>query len=181
MLPLMKALTQIAPANGSMRVATLDLRRREVTFEQDNVKQLDWTKLKQVVTPEKGPAMIDIKGLEQKHETPDFLRDEVLRRLSALREASSGSEQKPLHVFVVLGSPMDFYAFHHFPSIPPEQTEDCVVYYLQFELYNPQYASGALGSVRKMMKPLPIHTMQVRSPQSIRHALAKVLEDVASM
>jgi hypothetical protein len=181
MLPLMKAVTQIAPANGSMRVATLDLRRREVTFEQDNVKQLDWTKLKQVVAPGKGPGMIDIKGLEQKHETPDFLRDEVLRRLSALRETSSGSAQKPLHVFVLLGSPMDFYAFHHLPPIPPEQTEDCVVYYLQFELYNPQYASGALGSVRKMMKPLPIHTMQVRSPQSIRHALAKVLEEVASM
>lgn len=181
MLPLMKALTQITPANGSMRVAALDLRRREVTFEQDNVKQLDWARLRKVVAPENGPGMIDVKGLEQKHETPDFLRDEVLRRLSPMRENSSASGPRPLHVFVVLGSPMDFYAFHHFPPIPPEQTEDCVVYYLQFELYNPQYASGALGSVRKMMKPLPIHTIQVRSPQSIRHALARILDEVARM
>jgi hypothetical protein len=181
MLPLMKALSQITLANGSMRVAALDLRRREVTFEQDQVKQLDWLRLKKVVAPENGPATINVKGLEQKHESPDFLRDELLRRLSAFHETAGNPAQKPLHVFVVLGSPMDFYAFHRFPPIPQEETEDCVVYYLQFELYNPQYASGALGSVRKMMKPLPIHTFQVRSPQSIRHALARILDDVAHM
>lgn len=181
MLPLMKAVTQITLSNGSMRVATLDLRRREVTFEQEKVKQLEWGRLRKVVSPENGPATINVKGLEQKHENPDFLRDEVLRRISAFRESNSAAGQKPLHVFVVLGSPMDFYAFHHFPPIVPEETEDCIVYYLQFELYNPQYASGALGSVRKMMKPLPIHTIQVRSPQSIRHALARILDEVARM
>jgi hypothetical protein len=181
MLPLMKALTQIELSSGSMRVATLDLRRREVTFEQEGLKQLDWPRLKRVVSPENGPATISLKGLEQKHESPDFLRDEVLRRLRALRENSSGAAQKPLRVFVVLGSPMDFYAFHNLPTIPSEEAEDCVVYYLQFELYNPRYASGALGSVRKMMKPLPIHTIQVRSPESIRHALARILDDVARL
>ena len=175
MVPLMKALSQITPGEGSVRVDTLDLRQQKVTFEQENPRQLDWARLKEVMAPVNGPGMINVKGLEQKHETPDFLRDELLRRLRAVRQASSA--QPPLHVFVVLGSPMDFYAFHHFPPIDPEQAENCVVYYLQFETYA-GYADGALSKVRSMLKPLPIHTIKVRSAESVRHALARILEEV---
>ncbi len=178
MLPLMKSLSQIAPSDGSMRLAALDLRRRAVTFEQDGTQPLDWARLKKVIAPENGPGMIDVKGLEQKQETPDFLRDELLRRLRAARQGGSGPA--PLHVFVVLGSPMDFYAFHHFPPIDPEQAENCVIYYLQFETYA-GYADGALGKVRTMLKPLPIRTIKVRSPESVRHALARILEEVSRM
>ncbi len=185
-LPLLKALSQINLGHGSLNVAMLDLRRRRVTFEQDGVKDLDWPHAKTVLAPENGPAQIDITALEQKRESPVFLQDELIRRLNAAEEpqanaALSQPATDAVHVFVVIGSPMDFYSFRDLPHLSPGKQEKCVVYYLQFELVNKQYADGALGRVRNMLKPLPVHTFQVRSPESIRHALAKILEEVANL
>jgi hypothetical protein len=173
-LPLLKALSQIQLEQGSVSVAMLDLRHRRVTFEQEEVRELDWPRARAVLAPENGPATIDIAALEQRRESPAFLQDELLRRLNA-----SGSA--PLHVFVVIGSPMDFYSFRNLPHLPPGSEEKCVVYYLQFELLNTLYADGAVGNVRNMLKPLTVHAIKVRSAESIRHALARILDEVASM
>jgi hypothetical protein len=198
-LPLLKALSQVNLEHGSINVAMLDLRKHAVTFEEDNVKELDWTRAKAVLAPANGPATIDIKALEQKRESPAFLQDELLRRLSSTPvaqkvDASGGSSPdlqpggdsanahgEPLHVFVIIGSPMDFYSFRDLPHLPPGSEEKCVVYYLQFELLNPAYADGAIGNVRKMLKPLTVHVFKVRSAESVRHALAKIMEEVSTM
>lgn len=197
-LPLLKALSQINLKQGSINVAMLDLRKRAVTFEEDNVKELDWERAKAVLAPANGPATIDIKALEQKRESPAFLQDELLRRLTSAPagekpaaipatgpELRTGGDPKamaaPLHVFVIIGSPMDFYSFRDLPHLPPGSEEKCVVYYLQFELLNPAYADGAIGNVRKMLKPLTVHVFKVRSAESVRHALAKMLEEVSAM
>jgi len=186
-LPLLKALSQINLDRGSLNVAMLDLRRRRVTFEQDSVKELDWPRAKTVLAPENGPALIDIVALERRRESPVFLQDELLRRLNAGAQdaPADADESRPagdaVHIFVVIGSPMDFYSFRNLPKLAPGSAEKCVIYYLQFELLNTQYADGALGSVRNMLKPLPVRTFKVRSAESIRHALAKILEEVANM
>jgi hypothetical protein len=180
-LPLMKALSQIRLEGGSLNVAMLDLRRRRVTFEQDEVKTLDWPRARAVLAPENGPATIDIKALEQKRESPAFLQDELLRRLNSGTSDDSRQEAEPFHVFVVIGSPMDFYSFRNLPHMPAGSEERCVVYYLQFELLNPQYADGAVGNVRNMLKPLKVHAIKVRSAESIRHALARILAEVSAL
>jgi hypothetical protein len=203
-LPLLKALSQVSLEQGSLNVAMLDLRQRRVTFEQNNVKALDWPRARSVLAPENGPGMIDIKALEQRRESPAFLQDELLRRLNAapagpqasadsqtsgdsqtsvepLKIADTRARAEPLHVFVIIGSPMDFYSFRDLPHLPPGSEEKCVVYYLQFELLNTTYANGAIGNVRKMLKPLTVHVFKVRSAESVRHALARMLEEVAAM
>lgn len=266
-LPLLKDLSQIRVANGprqSLHVATLDLRLHKVTFEQDDGQPLNWTELQTVLAPENGPGMVNVQALEHRHETPDFLRDELLRRLayqsrpataagsspatspatqasdpvspqpagkdfsgeqlghdargltvplndddpapakaapspeppaprdqapsseptpSRLPESGAGSsasqprEGRAFRVFIIIGSPMDFYAFHHFPPIDPALAENCVVYYLQYENYG-GYLNGALGEFRKMLKPLAIHTIKVRSAESVRQALARIVHEV---
>jgi hypothetical protein len=179
-LPLLKALSQINLEQGSIDVAMLDLRKRAVTFEEDGVKELDWPRARSVLAPETATGTIDIKALEQRRESPAFLQDELLRRLnSASDTVKPGGE--PLHVFVIIGSPMDFYSFRDLPHLPPGSEEKCVVYYLQFELLNTTYADGAIGNVRKMLRPLPVHVFKVRSAESVRHALAKMLEEVSSL
>ena len=75
---------------------------------------------------------------------------------------------------------MDFYDFGHFPPINPAQAENCVVYYLQFQVYGP-YATGALGKVGKMLKPLTIHTIKVRSAESVREALKRIVAEVGQI
>jgi len=177
-LPLLKALSQIELERGTVSVAMLDLRHRRVTFEQEEVHELDWPRARAVLAPENGPAVIDLAALEQRRESPAFLQDELLRRLNTAEPGRAGA---PLHVFVVIGSPMDFYSFRNLPHLPPGSEEKCVVYYLQFELLNTLYAEGAVGNVRNMLKPLRVHAIKVRSPESIRHALARILDDVASM
>lgn len=251
-LPLLKDLSQIRvpSAPGRLHVATLDLRLHKITFEQDDGRPLNWTALKTVLAPENGPGMIDVQALEHKHETPDFLRDELLRRLmsqasdpgspqpadkdfpgkqfghdapgltvplndddpapakaapspdppptlgdhasspapvpspspnsAAASSAPQARDGRPFRVFIIIGSPMDFYAFHHFPAIDPALAENCVVYYLQYETYG-GYLDGALGEFRKMLKPLAIHTIKVRSGESVRHALARIVQDVDEM
>lgn len=212
-LPLVRDLSQIQVANGSLNVATLDLRQHRVTFEQDDVTSLDWSALRNALAPQNGPEMIDLRGLEQTREQPDFLRDEILRRLGASSEdvASSGGPAPsgplvnvsgpcagcspaikpkgpgpkrpagpPFHVFIVVGSPMDFYAFRHFPPIDPAQAENCVVYYLQYQVYGP-YATGAMDKVTKMLKPMTIHTIKVRSGESIREALKRIVTEVGEI
>jgi len=190
-LPLLKALSQVNVQQGSINVAMLDLRKRTVMFEEDNVKELDWARAKAVLAPANGPATIDIKALAQKRESPAFLQDELLRRLSITPAAQKSDELRtgddakahgePLHVFVIIGSPMDFYSFRDLPHLPPGSEEKCVVYYLQFEWVNPAYADGAIGNVRKMLKPLTVHVFRVRSAESVRRALAKMLEEVSAM
>jgi hypothetical protein len=181
-LPLLKALSQIQLERGSIDVAMLDLRKRAVTFEQDSVRQLEWKKAKEVLAPEKGngPGTIDVRALEQRRESPAFLQDELLRRLGNA-PAGKDATETPLHVFVIIGSPMDFYSFRDLPHLPAGSEENCVVYYLQFELLNTTYADGAVGNVRRMLKPLPVRVFKVRSAESIRHALAKMLEEVAAL
>ena len=216
-LPLVRDLSEIQVANGSLNVATLDLREHRVTFEQDDVTNLNWTALREALGPQNGPGMIDVKGLEQRREEPDFLRDEILHRMGASSSeedvASSGGpdpsdllvntsgrcagcspvmNQKPegpahkrpsdppFHVFIVVGSPMDFYAFHHFPPIDSAQAENCVVYYLQYQVYGP-YAAGAMDKVSKMLKPMTIHTIKVRSGESVREALKRIVREVGEI
>jgi hypothetical protein len=178
-LPLLKALSQIDLEDGSLSVAMLDLRRRRVTFEQDSVKDLDWPRARAVLAPENGPLTIDIKALEQRRESPAFLQDELLRRLNTPHGQTQ--EKEPFHVFVIIGSPMDFYSFRDLPHLPPGSEEKCVVYYLQFELLNTTYADGAVGNVRNMLKPLKVHVIKVRTAESIRHALARILDEVSQM
>jgi hypothetical protein len=179
-LPLLKSLDQIKLQNGSLSVAMLDLRKRRVTFEQDGGKALDWTRARAVLAPENGPGAIDIKALEQRRESPAFLQDELLRRLNAPAR-SPQKEEEPFHVFVIIGSPMDFYSFRNLPHMPPGSEEKCVVYYLQFELLNTTYANGAVNNVRNMLKPLTVHVIKVRSAESIRRALARILDEVSQM
>jgi hypothetical protein len=211
-LPLVRDLSEIRVPNGSLNVATLDLRQRRITFEQDDLTNLNWKALKNALAPENGPGMIDLNGLQQGREEPDFLRDEILRRLNGSPEnvAADGSVQselpvanggpceecstpakpdilnrkdsagRPFHVFIVVGSPMDFYAFHHFPPIDAAQAENCVVYYLQYQLYG-SYATGAMDKVSKMLKPVTIHTMKVRSAESIREALKRIVAEVGQI
>lgn len=173
-LPLLKALSQVSVERGSLNVAMLDLHRREVTFEQDDVKELDWPRARSVLAPEADTATVDIKLLAQRRESPAFLQDELLRRLNA-------ASADPLHVFVIIGSPMDFYSFRDLPRLPAGSEEKCVVYYLQFELLDTTYADGAVGNVRKMLKPLTVHVFKVRTAESVRHALARIVEEVSAM
>ena len=180
-LPTFKVLNQINLKNGSRRAAALDLIQRHVVFEQDDGKDLDWAVLRKTLSPDNGPGTVSVKDLQNKQQSPVYLREEIVRRLKAGSDQVAKPGERPLRVFVLLGSPMDFYTFPKLPEIETGEKQDCVIYYLQFEFTERQGITGGISNVEKMLKPLKIRSFEVRSADDVRRALAKMLEEVGRL
>ncbi len=204
-VPTFKVFTQIKVTNGSARAAALDLIQRRIPFEQNDGKELDWPVLRKALLPDNGPGVVSVKDLENRKQSPVFLRDEIVRRLKLSPSAAGKQGERPLHVFVVIGSPMETYDFPALPAIETGNEEDCIIYYLQFGLFEQEQQqnryrglehnrgfnhrgfghterhpfAGNVGNVEKMLKPLKIHTFQAWTPDDARHALAKIMEDLS--
>ncbi|MGZ4890135.1 MAG: hypothetical protein ACXWBH_13200, partial [Candidatus Angelobacter sp.] len=177
-LPMFKLFNQIALSNGSRSAAALDLVQRHVVFEQNDGKDLEWAALRKVLLPGKGPGMVSVKDLQNRKQSPIYLREEIERRLKTSSGQAATQGEKPLHVFIVIGSPMDPYVFPPLPSVETGNEEDCVIYYLQFEFLRRERSMSAIGSVEKMLKPLKIRSFEVKSPDDLRRALARVMEEL---
>src|SRR6185312_16992648 len=137
--------------------------QRHIVFEQDDGKDLDWAVLRKTLSPDSGPGTVSVKDLKNKQQSPVYLREEIVRRLKADSAHADKGGARSLHVFVVLGSPMDFYTFPKLPEIETGTEKDCVIYYLQFEFLRREGITGAIGNVEKMLKPLKIRSFEVRS------------------
>jgi hypothetical protein len=204
-VPVFKILSQINVTNGSHSEEVLDLVQRHIPFVQNDGKELDWPSLRKAIMPDNGPGVVSVKDLKNRQQSPVFLRDEIVRRL---KDSPTGAS-KPLRVFVLIGSPMDLYAFPSLPAIETGNEEDCLIYYLQFDFFEHEQPkphdqmrysnrgfnrernhdrdsdgfergrfNGNVGNVEKLLKPLKMRTFQVRSPDDVRHALAKIMEEL---
>jgi len=180
-LPTFKVLNQIDLKNGSRKAAALDLVQRHVVFEQDDGKDLDWAILRKTLSPDSGPGRVSVKDLQNRQQSPVYLREEIVRRLKAGSEPANKSGTRPLHVFILLGSPMDFYTFPRLPEIETGEENDCVIYYLQFEFSQGEGLRGAANNVEKMLKPLQMRSFQVRSADDVRRVLGKIMEDLSRL
>ena len=174
-------MNQINLKNGSRRAAALDLVQRHIVFEQDDGKDLNWAVLRKTLLPDAGPGTVSVKNLQNKQQSPVYLREEIVRRLKAGSEQANKSGEKPLHVFVLLGSPMDFYTFPKLPEIETAEENDCLIYYLQFEFAQRQEFIAGTGNVDKMLKPVKIRSFEVRSADDVRRTLAKMLEELGKL
>ncbi|HET8890365.1 MAG TPA: hypothetical protein VFQ41_15795, partial [Candidatus Angelobacter sp.] len=115
-LPMFKVFSQITPGNGSRRAAALDLVQRRIPFEQNDNRDLDWQNLRKALSPDNGPGTVSVRDLQNRRQSPVYLREEIVRRLKASAPSGKAGE-KPLHVFILIGSPMDMYVFPKLPEI----------------------------------------------------------------
>jgi hypothetical protein len=181
-LPIVKVLSQVSPSKGSVSVAALDLDRQRVTVEQPNLQELNWSPLKDSLAAGNGPAVVSVRSLMERRHSPVFLRDELVRRMAdaALAPAPAGD---PLVVFVVVGGPLDSYSFPDLPAISLSSQPDCAVFYLQYDpgKTGPRGPTGGIKKLEKMLRPLHVRTFTVRSAESIRQALARVMEEISKL
>jgi hypothetical protein len=180
-LPTFKIFNQINLKNGSRTAAALNLVQRRVVFEQSDGKELGWAVLRKTLSPDSGPGTVSVKDLQNRQQSPVYLREEIVRRLKAGSNHAAKPGVKPLRVFVVLGSPMDFYTFPKLPEIETGEEQDCVIYYLQFEFTQREGVTGAINNVGKMLKPLKMRSFEVRSADDVRRVLAKIMEDLSRL
>lgn len=198
-VPTLKVFSQVEMHNGSLDVATLDLKDRKVTFEQESTPNdtetgakagrdaapagLDWPRLKTALKAT-DPGTINVRVLKDRHPSPAFLRDELVRRITTDIARPASPKAAPLRVYVIISGPLISYSFNNLDSTPtpsalPEQCA-CLIYYLEYDLVPARTAGlSTIGKVEKMLKPLKVRAFPINSANDIRHALAVMLSEIS--
>lgn len=175
LIPILKTFSQIDVSNGIVNLATLDLTRQKVSFEQSNINvtQLDWAELRDVLTAA-DPSKIDVRSLQDRKYNAAFLRDEIARRIPSHEESQSTA---PMRVIILLSSSVAFNARAGLKEIELPRECDCLVYHLRFDWWNSRLA--AFDDIDKVLKPLKLRKFSASSAREVRKALAVMLEEIS--
>jgi hypothetical protein len=201
LLPTTKVLSQVNWGETTLGLAWLDLSRRRITYQQDNMHGLDWSKAAGTLA-ELNPGMIDVKSLENRQHTAQFFLDEVHRRIVATK----GAAPRRTSVVIILSSAVRFESAQEVHPIAPEGATDARVFYIRYQP-PPRISVGpaapAMGRQRRRMqdggpvvrtdseaqtdqlepflKPLDPRLFEVTTPEQFRKALATILADIAKL
>jgi len=175
LIPILKTFSQIRVSNGVVNLATLDLTRQKVNFEQSNINvtQLDWDELRDVLTAA-DPSKIDVRSLHDRKYSAAFLRDEIARRIPSREE---GQSTAPMRVIILLSSSVAFNAREGLREIELPRECNCLVYHLRFDWWNSRLA--AFDDIDKVLKPLKLRKFSASSAREVRKALAVMLDEIS--
>ena len=189
LLPTLKILWQSGSAPISEHVELVDLARRRAVFQQHEIRDLDWPRLKASLG-EANTASIDIQSLSGRHHDAQFL-------VSQARKLMSASE-KPC-VLVVLTKPVAFESGEDLEPISTEGLPACRVFYIRYRAeagaaraFSEEMRGRGLGSRRggpmgparlpreavdqlaATLKPLRPRVFDVGTPEQMARAIAEV-------
>ena len=199
LVPALKVLSQMEVAGGSLHVTLLDIPNRRVIFEQDAVHQLDWKRLRQVLT-EVDPNKIDVHSLEHREQNASYFMQQVRERLGP-----SGAANEPLHVLIVLAAPMTLDSGEKSRPLESEAKPQGPLYFVRYHLppermplvyespsrmgrrnypggmQQPAAQPEAFDSLQPLLKPLQPRLYDVYSPEQFRKALSSLLDEIARL
>jgi hypothetical protein len=175
LIPILKTLSQMDVPNGIINLATLDLTRQQVSFEQSavNANQLDWSHLREAVAAA-DPNTIDVHSLQDRKYNAAFLRDELARRIALHSEDQAGD---PVRVFILLTSPVAFTAHNGLSQIELPRDCNCLIYHVRYNWWLSRMA--AFDDIDKVLKPLRLRKFSASSPLQVRKALATMLAEIS--
>jgi hypothetical protein len=191
----LKAISQTGSSSLSEHVELLDLARRRAVFDQDEVHDLDWPRLK-ISLGEANTASIDIRSLTDRHRDAQFF---VSRVRSLLR-----ATDKPC-VLVVLTPPVAFEQGENLEPVSLEGLVACRVVYIRYRApvqsvapFGQQLGGRGRGSrmggpatpsrssqdvvdqLESTLKPLSPKIFDVWTPEQMTKALADILKLLVS-
>jgi hypothetical protein len=189
LLPTLKALSQTGSTSVSEHVELLDLARRRTVFNQDEVHDLDWPRVKASLGDAKTTS-IDIHSLSERHHDAQFFVSRVRSVLHALETPC---------VLVVLTKPLAFESGEDLEAISLEGIPACRVFYIRYrppvQLTRPsipQMGGPSLGSRRRgpmtrdqfpknavdqlaaTLKPLSPKVVDIGTPEQMAKVLAEI-------
>jgi len=209
-LPALKVLSQVQVRNGTLNLAVLDLSRRKVSFQQSDVRELDWPGLKTGLA-EASPDIINVHALEQREQDAQFFVTEVNRRWSeppnvVLGNGAHPDSAKSTRVLIVLSAPMSFASGADLHPIKAAKDPNQRIFYIRYRPTVPrpfpppepspfERQRGAMGrglprppafavqqdSLEGTLKPLDPRLFDVETPEQFRKALAVILSDISRM
>jgi hypothetical protein len=202
LIPALKVISQMEIAKGTMNISLLDLERRKVSFHQQEVGKLDWTRLRAELA-ENDPNLIDVHALENHEQNAQFFVSEVRKRLESTESNGAG----PVRVLIVLSGPMAFSKGQDLHPIEAAPEPGSRVFYIRYyapvrpqavtldtgpELRRgvgmrpPPPAADSRGktgedSLVRTLKPLAPRTFDVTTPIEFRSALAAIISEISQL
>ena len=198
LLPALKVISQMAPRNGSLSVAVLDLARRRVTFHQEDMTNLDWQALKDSLK-EADAGTIDVKSLEDRHRKAEFFEAEISRRIASAAKAPGA--ESPACVLMVLSNPVEFEWGEKLEPIRIAPELACRVFYFRYHppmvapavpvpalargrrqrpgLPPPGIRESQIDQLEPTLKPLAPQVFDIETPEQFRKALATTLAGIS--
>lgn len=186
MLGIIKVLSQMELANGSLHITAFDLHRRNVLFEQDTRGELDWPRLRTALA-QINPLSIPVQALEGRKQNAAFLRELLQHRLPppavAPVHAGNGgnggsdaqaSAAEPLRVFLVVSSPVIFERGADLSPVVPPHGDDFRVYHLQYRVS----AANLWDDLPRVLRELAPRRFELQTPDEFRRALARILAEL---
>jgi hypothetical protein len=204
LVPALKVISQIEVQNGSIDVTLLDLERRKVSFAQEEVKTLDWEKLKAALI-ENDPNKIDVHALENHEQNAQFFVSEIRKRLEKTEtngDVPLGLEAEPKKVLIVLSGPMAFPKGQDLRPIEAAPEPGSKVFYIRYLPPRPGPSPGMVGrggrgisppmqmpprgpstedSLARTLKPLAPRVFDVTNPMEFRSALASIITEISAL
>ncbi len=197
LLPTLKVISQTGSPALSEHVELLDLARRRAAFQQDQVHDLDWPRLKASLE-EASTASIDVHSLTERHHDAQFFVSQVRTLLRA-------SEKQPC-VLVVLTNPVAFESGENLEPVSTEALPACSVFYIRYHEpvprvspFDQQMGGRGWGSRRgggpirnrppqevvdqleATLKPLGPKVFDVATPDEMTKALAEIEKSLLAM
>jgi hypothetical protein len=165
------ALSQMGIASGTISITGLDLVRREVLFQQDDFKSVNWNSLMDAIKTAQSPN-ISAGALQGSKNNGAFFRDYLNRQIG-----SGPAEGGPLRVFIVVTSSTLFESGADLRPIQIEGDCRCRVYYLRFRLN----VNDVFDELEKFMKPLHPRTFNLVSARDLRKAIAEIVGELEKL
>ena len=173
-LPLLKTFSQLQVENGSLGLLLLDLTRRRVIFDQQDISQgqVSWTNLKDAMAANSVTA-VDVHDLEQGEQFGEFFGSEITRRLN--ETPSDGA----MRVLIVISGPMDLGSRAAI-EIAPSTRGNFAIFAASVEP-SQQNLERSMDGIGKALRELKPKVFTVDSAQRVREALAAILRDISQM
>lgn len=197
LIPSLKVLSQMALENGSLNVTLLDLERHKVSFAQQDVKTLDWPRLRAALAGN-DPNRIDARSLADHDQNAQFFVSEIRKLLEATEtngDVPLGLTEDQAPVLIVLSGPMAFPTGQDLRPIETTAEAPARIFYIRY--YPPQGFGGFPGgggrgmpapgpvmivqdSLYGTLKPLHPKLFEVTSPRQFRTALAAIMRAIST-
>ena len=129
LIPALRVISYADVRNGTLNISVLDLTTQRVIFQQDTVRDLDWTKLRSALK-QAGSNLIDLHSLENRRQNVRFFLAQVRQRIGP--QAPDAGPGGQLRILIVLSGPMTFSSGEDLHPIELGSKQEAEVFYIRY-------------------------------------------------
>jgi hypothetical protein len=173
LLSVARVLADIHPANGCVRISSVDLLDMQVVLNRMPSENVEWEKIRNLRTTSK-LAEVSVAALQNRKEQPNFLRTFLKGLESPIDKCGSGTAA-PMHAVIFVSHGYEFPGGSHKESFKfPDAPDFHAYYYMLYAASRPNY-----DDLSSYLKSAGAKSHEVYQPRDLRDAMARTLNDIA--